>query len=94
MYLTTYSRPSIIRTSLIRTFDYQINDIHSIVDVNQIELISPPLKTNYFTYPCIFSYRDQWCSGNRVSTVLAHFVGLCACLCMVVPHTASVTVDA
>ena len=42
--LVRYSRPSIIRTSLIRTLDYpnyQINDIHSICGVHQIELTSP-----------------------------------------------------
>ena len=42
--LMCYSRPSIIRTSLIRTLDYpnyQINDIHSICGVHQIELTSP-----------------------------------------------------
>ena len=36
--------PSIIRTSLIRTLDYpnyQINDIHSICGVHQMELTSP-----------------------------------------------------
>ena len=42
-----YSRPSIIRTSLIRTLNYpnyQINDIHSIYGVHQIELTSPPIE--------------------------------------------------
>ena len=42
-----YSRPSIIRTSLIRTLDYpnyQINDIHSICGVHQTELTSPPIE--------------------------------------------------
>ena len=46
--LQLYSRPSIIGTSLIRTFDYpnyQINDTHSICGVHQIELTSPPLKS-------------------------------------------------
>ena len=44
VFLVRYSRPSIIRTSLIRTLDYpnyQINDIHSICGVHQIELTSP-----------------------------------------------------
>ena len=42
-----YSRPSIIQTSLIRTLDYpnyQINDIHSICGVHQINLTSPPIE--------------------------------------------------
>ena len=46
VFLVRYSRPSIIRTSLIRTLDYpnyQINDIHSICGVHQIELTSPIL---------------------------------------------------
>ena len=46
-----YSRPSIIRTSLIRTLDYpnyQINDIHSICGVHQIEHISPPIENILF----------------------------------------------
>ena len=42
-----YSSPSIIRTSLIQTLDYpnyQINDIHSICGVHQIEVTSPPIE--------------------------------------------------
>ena len=42
-----YSRPSIIRTSLIRTLDcpnYQINDIHSICVGHQIELTYLPIE--------------------------------------------------
>ena len=41
-----YSRPLIIRTSLIRTLDYlnyQITDIHSICGMHQIELASTPI---------------------------------------------------
>ena len=47
LLLLQYSTPSIIRTSLIRTLDYpnyQINDIHSICGVHQIEITSPPIE--------------------------------------------------